>query len=132
MNIKPALDRYPFPVTLLLNDSPLFLLPQSVEQFLHNSKNAVHRYEIFATHLLTNRALSNIIENPIGFIGNLVNSVKRGFQQFASNILTHLRAGLIGWLFGALAGAGLQPPERFDLRGIVSLVMQILGLTYQR
>lgn len=76
--------------------------------------------------------LSTIIENPIGFIGNLVNSVKRGFQQFASNILTHLRGGLIGWLFGALAGAGLQLPERFDLRGIVSLVMQILGLTYQR
>ncbi len=73
-----------------------------------------------------------IIENPIGFVGNLVGAVKRGFQQFSSNILTHLQAGLIGWLFGALAGAGLQLPERFDLRGIVSLVMQILGLTYQR
>lgn len=84
---------------------------------------------------LFNRArgvLSNIIENPIGFVGNLVGAVKRGFQQFSSNILTHLQAGLIGWLFGALAGAGLQLPERFDLRGIVSLVMQILGFTYQR
>lgn len=76
--------------------------------------------------------INTIIENPIGFIGNLVNAVKRGFQQFSSNILTHLQAGLIGWLFGALAGAGLQLPERFDLQGIVSLVMQILGLTYQR
>ncbi|MFQ4136450.1 DUF4157 domain-containing protein [Nodosilinea sp. PGN35] len=75
---------------------------------------------------------SSIIENPIGFVGNLVNAVKRGFQQFSGNILTHLRAGLIGWLLGALAGSGLQLPERFDLRGIVSLVMQVLGLTYQR
>jgi hypothetical protein len=75
--------------------------------------------------------INNIIENPIGFIGNLVGAVKRGFQQFSSNILTHLQAGLVGWLFGALAGAGLQLPERFDLRGIVSLVMQVLGLTYQ-
>jgi hypothetical protein len=70
------------------------------------------------------------IENPIGFIGNLINALKRGFQQFSGNILTHLKAGLVGWLFGALTGAGLQLPERFDLRGIVSLVMQILGLTY--
>lgn len=75
---------------------------------------------------------SSIIENPIGFVGNLVNAVKRGFQQFSGNILTHLRAGLIGWLLGALAGSGLQLPERFDLQGIVSLVMQVLGLTYQR
>jgi hypothetical protein len=39
---------------------------------------------------------------------------------------------LVGWLFGALEGAGLQLPERFNLRGIVSLVLQILGLTYDR
>ena len=77
-------------------------------------------------------ALANIIQDPIGFIGNLVTAVKRGFQQFAGNILTHLRGGLIGWLMGALASSGLQLPERFDLRGIVSLVMQVLGLTYQR
>ncbi|MGV0025308.1 eCIS core domain-containing protein [Phormidesmis priestleyi] len=76
--------------------------------------------------------ISTIIENPIGFVGNLVNAVKRGFQQFSNNVLTHLRAGLVGWLFGALAGAGLQLPQRFDLRGIVSLVVQILGLTYDR
>jgi hypothetical protein len=76
--------------------------------------------------------ISTIIENPIGFVGNLINAVKRGFQQFSGNILTHLQAGLVGWLLGALASTGLQLPERFDLRGIVSLVMQILGLTYQR
>jgi hypothetical protein len=76
--------------------------------------------------------ISQIINNPIGFVGNLVGAVRRGFQQFSNNILTHLRAGLIGWLFGALQGAGLTLPERFDLRGIVSIVMQVLGLTYAR
>ncbi len=84
---------------------------------------------------LFNRArgvVSTIIDNPIGFIGNLVNAVKQGFRQFGSNILTHLRSGLVGWLLGALSGTGLQLPERFDLQGIVSLVMQVLGLTYQR
>jgi hypothetical protein len=76
--------------------------------------------------------ISTIIENPIGFVGNLVNAVKRGFQQFAQRdrLLNHLRTGLVAWLLGSLRGSGLQLPERFDLRGIVSLVMQILGLTY--
>jgi hypothetical protein len=45
---------------------------------------------------------------------------------------THLKNGLVGWLFGALAGAGLALPAQFDLKGIVSLVIQVLGLTYQR
>ena len=73
-----------------------------------------------------------IIRNPVGFVGNLINAVMRGFRQFAGNILEHLRNGLVGWLFGALEGAGLQLPERLDLRGVVSLILQILGLTYAR
>jgi hypothetical protein len=73
-----------------------------------------------------------IIRDPVAFLGHLIDSVKLGFQQFSRNILRHLQAGLLGWLFGALQGAGLQIPERFDLRGIISLVLQILGLTYER
>ncbi len=73
-----------------------------------------------------------IIRNPVGFLRNLINAVVQGFRQFAANILRHLASGLVGWLFGALEGAGLQLPERFDLRGIISLVLQILGLTYAR
>jgi len=34
------------------------------------------------------------------------------------------------WLFGAIADTGLQLPDKFDLQGIVSIVLQILGLTY--
>jgi hypothetical protein len=34
------------------------------------------------------------------------------------------------WIFGALAGAGLKMPEAFDLKGIVSIILQVLGLTY--
>ena len=73
-----------------------------------------------------------IIRNPIGFLGNLINAVVRGFRQFSSNILTHLRNGLIGWLMGALNGTGLVLPQRFDLRGILSIVLQVMGLTYAR
>lgn len=76
--------------------------------------------------------LGNIIKNPIGFAGNLVAGVKAGFQKFASNIQTHLKQGLTGWLFGAMAGAGLALPAQFDLKGILSLVLQVLGLTYNK
>lgn len=75
---------------------------------------------------------NTIISDPIKFIGNLVGALKGGFQQFSGNILNHLKNGLVGWLFGALAGAGLMLPAQFDLKGIVSLVLQVLGLTYHR
>lgn len=75
---------------------------------------------------------TSIIRDPIGFVGNLVQAVKGGFQRFAGNILTHLQGGLMGWLFGALAGAGLQMPQSFDLKGVVSIVLQVIGATYQR
>ncbi|MBD2336006.1 DUF4157 domain-containing protein [Calothrix sp. FACHB-156] len=75
---------------------------------------------------------SQIIQNPIAFAGNLIKSVKQGFQQFSSNITTHLKAGLMGWLFGALASAGIALPQKFDMESIVSLVLQVLGATYTR
>ena len=73
-----------------------------------------------------------IIKNPIGFLGNLLKALGKGFKQFGENIFKHLLNGLIGWLTGALSGAGLKLPEKWDLKGIISLVMQILGLTWER
>lgn len=72
----------------------------------------------------------DIISDPIGFLGNLVEGVMTGLRNFMKNIGTHLKRGLMEWLFGALAGAGLKMPEEFDLKGIVSIVLQVLGLTY--
>ena len=75
---------------------------------------------------------TKIINDPVAFVGNLIEAVKKGFRQFAGNILRHLQAGLIGWLTGTLGGAGITLPERFDFQGILSLVMQVLGITWQR
>lgn len=77
-------------------------------------------------------ALSIIFTDPIGFLGNLIGAVRQGFEQFMTNILRHLASGLMGWLFGALEGAGLQLPTEFTLKAIFGLVMQVLGLTYDR
>jgi hypothetical protein len=74
---------------------------------------------------------NKIVEDPIGFLGNLLKAVKGGFEGFMDHIAEHLKSGLMGWLFGALAGAGLTLPKTFDLKGILSLVLQVLGLTYQ-
>ena len=50
----------------------------------------------------------------------------------SANIGTHLQQGLIGWLTGAIAGAGITLPEKFDLPGIFQLVMQLLGLSFDK
>ncbi|PSB22160.1 DUF4157 domain-containing protein [Phormidesmis priestleyi ULC007] len=74
--------------------------------------------------------IGKIIKDPIGFLGNLVAGVKQGFMNFVGNIASHLQKGLMGWLFGAIAEAGIQIPESFDLKSILSLVMQVLGATW--
>ena len=74
--------------------------------------------------------ITDIIAHPIRFLGNLVSAVGLGLKNFIKNIGTHLEKGLMDWLFGALAGAGLKLPDKFDLQGIISIVLQILGLTY--
>ncbi|WP_448337771.1 eCIS core domain-containing protein [Chloroflexus aurantiacus] len=73
-----------------------------------------------------------ILDNPGGFVSNLVDAFLNGVRQFADNFLNHLQAGIIGWLTGALGGAGITLPERFDLMGVLSLIQQILGLTWER
>jgi hypothetical protein len=76
-------------------------------------------------------AFMTILKNPIGFVGNLVQAGKLGFQMFAGNILEHLKAALIKWIVGPLAEAGVYIPKAFSLIEIVKLVLSVLGLTWQ-
>lgn len=76
-------------------------------------------------------AIGAIISDPIGFLMNLIRGVKEGFLNFGTNIMTHLMNGLVTWLTGALGPMGITIPEDiFSLKGIFSLVMQVLGLTW--
>jgi hypothetical protein len=74
--------------------------------------------------------IGDIIKNPVGFLGNLIAGVKGGILRFKDNILTHLRKGLFGWLFGALAEGGVELPEKFDAKGIIKLLASLFGLTW--
>ena len=76
-------------------------------------------------------AFRTIVANPIGFVRNLVRAAVQGFRQFASNIVSHLRASLIGWLTGAMAGANIYIPQAFTLQEIIKFVLSVLGLTWQ-
>jgi hypothetical protein len=77
-------------------------------------------------------SFNKIVADPVGFAGNLVQAVKLGFNQFSKNIVEHLKVGLIEWLVGALEGAGLVLPKVWDLKGLLSFVLQVLGITYAK
>ncbi len=75
--------------------------------------------------------LIKILKEPGVFFNNLMSAVGGGVRNFAKNIKKHLIKGLIGWLTGALSEVAITLPDKFDFRGILSLVLQILGLTYE-
>jgi hypothetical protein len=76
------------------------------------------------------QAVTAIIKDPIGFLGHLVTAVGAGLKAFVTNIADHLKKGLVSWLMGAAAQAGIQLPDKFDLKGIVQLIAGLLGLTW--
>ncbi len=75
-------------------------------------------------------AISKIIKDPIGFLNNLVHAVGAGLKLFLTNIVDHLKKGLVSWLLGTAVQAGLSLPSSFDLKGIIQLIASLLGLTW--
>ena len=76
----------------------------------------------------TGAALKSILKNPMPFVSNLVKAAKLGFQNFAGNFLTHLKAGLLNWLTGSLPG--IYIPKALSLVEIVKFVFSVLGLSW--
>jgi len=73
----------------------------------------------------------SIITHPIDFLSNLIDGVSQGFTNFGNNIWTHLKTGFFTWLTGATKGISITMPEDiFSLKGIFSISMQILSLTW--
>jgi hypothetical protein len=72
-----------------------------------------------------------IIKAPVKFLGNLVQGIRQGFDKFLGRIGQHLQTGLVAWLTGALGSLSIRVPDDiFSLPGIFSLVVQVLGLTW--
>lgn len=70
-----------------------------------------------------------IIKAPIKFFDNLVKGATQGFNNFVKNIGKHLLQGALEWVTGEMGEAGIQLPEKFDFKGILSIILQVLGLT---
>lgn len=81
--------------------------------------------------IITNalQALDDIQRDPVGFLINLLNTAKLGFQKFFDNILEHLLGGLTDWLFRSVREAGIEPPADFTFESILGFVLDVLGLT---
>lgn len=73
-------------------------------------------------------AISIIVNDPMHFVGNLVDAFVGGVQLFADNFLAHLRRGVIGWLTGALGD--IQLPNEWNIWSVLDLIRQVLGLTW--
>ncbi|MFC4873934.1 eCIS core domain-containing protein [Negadavirga shengliensis] len=74
--------------------------------------------------------IKRIAKDPIEFFKNVGRAVGGGIKLFVSNIQQHLIKGLLGWLTGAMGDAGLVLPDKFDLKGILSVVLQVANLTW--
>ncbi len=75
-------------------------------------------------------AMDKIIDDPITFFTNFGKAVKQGVGKFLKNIGTHLKSGLLSWMFGVFEGTQIEFPKTFDAKGIFFLITQILGLTW--
>jgi hypothetical protein len=73
--------------------------------------------------------LKAIFTQPIAFVKNLMRAAILGFENFGKNFLTHLKDALFEWLTGSLQGLVL--PRTWDLRGIASVALQMIGISYQ-
>lgn len=74
--------------------------------------------------------LTKIVTDPMGFLNNLISAVSLGFNNFVGNVGKHLKNGLFSWLTGAMSGAGLVLPQKWDMKGIFSVVLQVMGLSW--
>jgi hypothetical protein len=78
------------------------------------------------------RVVGDIARDPLGFARNLLRGIGEGFAGFFQRIGDHLLKGLLGWLLGGLAEAGVEVPKELSFRSVVTFLLQIMGLTWDR
>jgi hypothetical protein len=78
------------------------------------------------------KAFHLIKADPIGFLKNLLRAIKEGFIQFFDNIVQHLIQGLVGWLTMELKDAGVPELKDISLKGVISWVLEVLGISMEK
>ena len=71
--------------------------------------------------------LDAFVDDPGGVLKALFKGVGEGFKKFGKNIKKHIINGLFEWLLGS--GLSIKFPDKFDLQGIIDILLQILGVS---
>ena len=76
--------------------------------------------------------ISGIAAEPMKFANTLMAGVGQGFQQFFDHLPAHLGQALFQWLFSKLGEAGVTMPTDFSVKSILTLVLEVMGITWTR
>ncbi|MEM0980964.1 MAG: DUF4157 domain-containing protein [Cyanobacteria bacterium P01_H01_bin.58] len=71
--------------------------------------------------------LDAFIDDPGGIMKTLFKGLGEGFKNFGKNIMKHMINGFFEWLLGS--GIQIKFPDKFDLQGVIDILMQILGIS---
>jgi len=77
-------------------------------------------------------AASTIFSDPVSFANNLVQAIVRGFTSFVENLTGNLKDGAMEWLLGGIGDLNIDVPDNFSLASVFSLVVQVMGITWNR
>lgn len=95
---------------------------KEIIQLLSDLKKALERAAAYG---------KRIIKAPLKFFSNLCKGASEGFHNFVANIGKHLTEAALEWATGEMGEAGIRPPEKYDFKGILSIILQVVGLTVQ-
>ena len=91
----------------------------------------------FPTELLAHivsevqQAVEDVRKDPVGFLKNMFEALKRGILGFFDRIGGYLIEGLAGWLFHGLGKLGITIPKDLSFASILKLVLDVLGLSVE-
>ena len=71
--------------------------------------------------------LDAFVDDPGGIMKTLFKGLGEGFKNFGKNIKKHIINGFFEWLLGS--GIQIKFPDKFDLKGIIDILLQILGIS---
>jgi len=74
-------------------------------------------------------AAIDVARDPLGFYHDLLKATGRGFGEFAGNLGTHLKEGVIEWAAGH---TGIDVPSELSLRSLIGVGTDVLEMTWDR
>ena len=77
----------------------------------------------------TGNVAGKIFKQPVRFFKTLSRGVRGGLSKFQKKIKDHLLKGLFDWISGAMSDIQIEIPKKWDLKGKLSMITQLLGLT---